>query len=59
MFIVAISGPIPILELNPRLFDVSGLMTSIDFQYLLALELEILTPVFTDAKVKNINPGIC
>ena len=53
------SGPISILELNPKLFDVSGLTTSIVFQYLLALELEISTPVFTDARVKNINPGIC
>ena len=53
------SGPISILKLNPKLFDVSGLTTSIDFQYLLALELEISTPVFTDARVKNINPGIC
>jgi len=47
-----------ILELDPILFYVSGLTMNIDFWYLLTPRLEILIPVFTDVRVKNINHDI-
>ena len=56
--LLSFSGPILILEHNPRLFDVSGLTMSIDFWYLLTLELELSIPISTNARIKNINPGI-